>query len=227
MTNYTQWKSLVDLQEYPAIPDYVAYRLDSRSPSGFDDGDEITSWECDVINESVSGTATYRTGGVGDNPYINFDGSTDGFDNTSDFANLSEPMGYITIVDHPDQEQGIITGASNQIAARDSDRFWTRQTDTAGDFINVPPSFNEPTVYGARQKEGDNRLIKNDEEEVATREGSVDDFEALGVGYDHVNDRRYYEGRLYLLEVHNEGLSDTELLDRVIEVANEFGISFD
>ena len=50
MTNYTQWKSLVDLHEYSAIPDSAIHQWRMAEGSGTTTDDEIADNDLDLLN---------------------------------------------------------------------------------------------------------------------------------------------------------------------------------
>jgi len=93
MTNYTQWKSLVDLQEYSAIPDSedLHARYDATTLS-LSDGDSVSTWGDETGNghDLTAGTAaTYKTDVINSNPVVRFDGADDFLDVA--FSSLSQP----------------------------------------------------------------------------------------------------------------------------------------
>ena len=225
MSNFTTWRSLVDGEEIGEIPDSAVYRFDAHSINATD-GDSITSWQCDVTGDTITGDATYTNDGIDGEPAVYFNGTDDKLEDHS-FIDITNPtIFYIVNVDDV-STRGHLTG---RIDNEDGTGMRWEGGDDIWD-VEVPNTFND--VGG----DADSRLISHrvegngditvriDETQEYKQNNGSCDLQAMSLGYEAENDRRYYPGHLGLIEVHDEQLSDSEIEEREQELVDEWNLS--
>lgn len=215
-------------------PDTVEYQLDAwifEDDDSVSDGDTISNWEERITGTDISaiGSPTYRESRINENPAVELDGANDAFD--EEFSDLSNPVTVFVILERYNEDEleqitgrrtdsdplHIFFGSVNEIVADhgDDDRLTSTSTVTSGD----------TALISTRAESGDNTLRLNGSEEVSNSSTDVEGMEVLSFGYEVENDRRYLDGYLAHLEIHTDGLTDSEMVDRENELADAYGLS--
>ena len=134
MTNYTQWKSLVDLHEYSAIPDSEGdHQYNATAGTGTTLEDVIGSLDGDIQG------ASWQSGvGAGDT-YLLYDGDEDVTDlpgSESELSYLSVGQGTIILWIRPDSnDRGGIAGVSSSDSDDGPFLDWQEEDELRFDWI--------------------------------------------------------------------------------------------
>ena len=165
MTNYTQWKSLVDLHEYSAIPDSGITRdYETDSLTGFDDGDLVEAIADQQNNDDLTGSGTYRDGGINNNVSVELNGTDDKFSasatHTTDVYTIGIVFQLSDLNDRyqiwQDGEQG---SSGHRFEYFDSDNNYRLIHDDDGDLLTAGTGTTDPVVIVGRY-DGDRALYR-------------------------------------------------------------------
>ena len=204
-----------------AIPDSVEYYFDAKNIDATD-SDTVQNWEDEVTGQSVTGEATYRDDGINGNAALKFDGNDDSFINT-DFSNIQDAtvIAVVEIID--DSSDNFLTGRVDSVspAIQWFDGLWTPIIEETGNDGSTDSSVQ---LVSFRMESGD-WIWRENGDTIVSGTGSANAFEAMAIGFEAENDRRYWDGYVGLVEVHEAGLSVSEISNRENELANEWGIS--
>ena len=210
----------------PAMPDSVEYQFNALEIDA-NDGDALSNWECEITGDIISaiGSPTYRDSAINGNPAVEFDGSNDGFLNR-DFDNISATEGHtvfaVVEVDNSDPDANWHGRIDNPSHNLQFDGTW-KTVETEGSSQDGS-SDDSVQLVTTRHEENDVRIRENGSE-TGSSTSSIEDYEAVVIGYEEENDRRYADGYVGLIEVHEGALSDQEMADREDDIASMFDIS--
>ena len=214
MTNYTQWKSLVDLHEYSAIPDSeLYYRIDEES------GDVFSDSQGDNDATSTGSLIWVADSSVGHDWYVELD--------DTNYLTLNEPF-----VDwETDWTVGIEIVVDSEISTdtafwswSDGDRIFSIGTDDSGDFgtatwngssqVDQPghsqpeAPYNVDLVMTWNSSEKDAELFLDESPSTLTeQQAAADDTEGETIG-SRTDGTRDIEGR---------GVARFSIWDRIVD----------
>ena len=230
MVQYTEWRSISDGSIISSIPDSTVYQLNALELSGFNNGDSVSTWEESITGTGISGSGTYRDSGIGGSPSVELDGTDDGYlDETLDdisppyslfilvepFYDGSDAQDLTARINNADNIVSLGSGSDAQVNFR-IDGETNRTSEGIWDV-------NEPILLSARIESGNSVGRVNKSQEVNFSES--DTFPSLLFGYNEDSNDDHLEGYAGLLEVHDEALSDSELLEREEDIESLFGIN--
>ena len=205
MTEFTQWRSLVDGERVSAIPDSVEDQAHAwyDAQEAFDssqDGNQVTTWQDKEENFDATGTgATVREDGINGNIALEFDAVDDTFSiSSSDWQTISPPNTIFIVCEF----NGSIENPYHIIdQADDGDRNWVRWNPfaspesweiTAGD--PVTGSDDTSTQLITAQYDSDGSIRENGSETGSGDTGSGD-MKDLQIGSQRDEDR-YWDGMI-------------------------------
>lgn len=214
------------------IPDSptAQYQYDATLLSGFQDGDTVSSWSDNrVSGVTITGGGTFRSGsnGIAANDAIAFDGSNDGF--ASNETRLSLPAAAIAVVKTsslPSSEQIIVGPAGDnsdrlKLGARNGSWFAFAgggiMSGSSNASVRIVSVLSDGT--GTAKLREDGTQTDSDSDSGDNTEG----LEAVSIGFDAANDRRYWDGLISFVEIH-QGISESQLAAREQEIADYLGI---
>jgi len=219
MTNYTQWKSLVDLQEYSAIPDNGDHQFRIVEGSGSTLNDELTSETATISGPSWQSEA----GPVGD-AYLEHEG--DGSLWQTDNHILSTPLtvcGWVRFRDAEEFQNPIATSDTTTsddrfVVASDGAGAVLTAIDSGSDLRDVPfAGLDEWGFFGLNVSETEHRIITFD-----SAEELADESDDSGLAFSEqqltVGDANYdletveFDSDFYVIESESE-LSKSEITE--------------
>jgi len=211
----------------PAIPDSVEYQLNAFDIDA-DEGDTLAEWPEAVTGGTVGavGEPTYRESDVNGHPSVELDGSNDGFVDNN-FSNIDPPYTIIALMLSNVTDNGYITGRIDEEIP-----YMEIRPDNEG--IEFRPGADtisggsytegEPVIVSGRAEDGDS-VLRVDGSEVDSGINDPATIEMISLGFEPQNDRRYLDGNAMLLEVHDRGLSDSEISDREDVIAGKWDVT--
>ena len=212
MTNYTQWKSLVDLHEYSAIPDSAVTHIDLQQED-LNDQDNISTLTdfSGNGNDFAGGSPTFVESGLNDLPSADFDGEDDQL--TNDFGGLSRPFTIfsVSVLDVTGLKNLYSHDGSENLNYRYEDRtdpdVWRLGTGTDNTEISTDDVGRADGRLGiVRAGDSDTRIELN-----GFTDTSTESISALGEVYlgSRFDDSRYWDGYVNELLILNEFASDS------------------
>ena len=202
MTNYTQWKSLVDLHEYSAIPDsgnlYSHY--DVSDLDGLSEEDVISTLEDLSGNgRDLTGQATYREDDLNGLPTAELDGIDDGWD--SELGGVNQPQSAYAVVNVDDMsnrqtvigaEESIGGDIVNPIEARAEDDDWQMFWGSSIQGSSVSDGWQLTSAIA----DGSESRFRKDGSEEFTGDVGTSEWGAGSIGYRASENDRHLQGNI-------------------------------
>ena len=230
MTNYTQWKSLVDLHEYSAIPDlgldhfYFSKQLTTIDPWRDEDGSE---------DLSPISTPSIVSDGINGNQSVLYDGVDDGHESTNP-GSLGTDGAYLNVgVFELDAEaSGNNTIWYNGEGGTDGIGFEARVDDgdylinhTGNEFVRGGSTDSEPHVY-VLTFDSTNVILDIDGSNVinTTISAPTEPTGPMQIAYNN-NEGRHFDGFIGSAG-HESAFAGSERRDNITQkLADEFDIA--
>ena len=206
------------------IPDSVVYQLNSLEIEA-NEGESLSGWEDNITEDTVDavGSPTYRDSSINDNPGVELDGTDDAFVESS-FSDVPKPQTLFILLDLNNvNHQGWITGRVESLNSNFV-RIDDENVDVGLDGSTALTSSISAGVrlISARMADSDTVLRVDGVEEDTDSSTDAGPLECLSYGFEAENNRRYVDGTLGILEIHDEALTDEEIQSREDEIASMF-----
>jgi len=204
------------------IPDSAVAQYNAKKITGISDGGSVSSRTDRVGSLDLSGSATYRSGGINGFASVDYDGSNDGHDASG--STLNQKFVIYAVID-PDFSVSV--SDRNTIATGNVP---TIQWDgTSGKWL----LFAGSELFGSTTADrriitavfdGANSQIREDGTQTASGDGGTSSLDLLSIGARLSKNDRYFDGDIAFVEVHDGDVS-SGLQTREQQIADKFNIS--
>ena len=220
------WRSLIDGSEVSAIPDTVKYQLNALDLTGFADGDTVSQWQETITETDVAGGGSYQESSINGNAAVRIESNDEAYEN-QDLEDITTPLTAFAVVDNYTYtgDRNYITGdAFGGLGLEDSgvDKgFRVFGDETNHDIANTDGA----KIFAVRyEADGGDIVVRVDgDETVFSGAGEDNNIPSLLLGLG-VNSDEHLNGDAGILELHDVGLSDNDLVERENDIADMFDI---
>jgi len=229
-TEYTQWRSMVDEQAYPALPDSGLVHDWDVTELSLSDGEEITAVPDQVGENDLTGSgAVYRENGINGNPSAEFDGvdallRANTVQHDGNFTYFVVYESFDSSRRHYPINEDLENNAGMRYGQRDGEYEYAHSGEFTDTFSTATTN---PEIAGMRRSDGESADISvNDGEVTQTSSSSAYTTSSgdFGIDSDAELGDDPFEGYIGRILAYDAEQSNEEFSESFDTLANQFDI---